>query len=110
MDTPERDEPCFYAAYAANEKLLEDGPLTLEFDVERRDRYGRLLAYVYAGKTFVNLALVRQGFAKELTIPPNDRHALRLKAADRLSRDAGRGDRRGSVGPGRAAGADGCRP
>ncbi len=89
IDTPERDERCFVAATRANEKLLEGGPLTLEFDREMRDRFGRLLAYVRAGKTFVNLELVKRGFAEPLTIQPNDRHALLLTAASTLSPPCG---------------------
>ena len=89
IDTPERDERCFVDATEANEALLGDGPLRLEFDRERRDRYGRLLAYVHAGETFVNLELVRRGFADPLTISPNDRHALLFTAASTLSRRCG---------------------
>ena len=89
IDTPERDERCFVAALEANQALLDDGSLRLEFDRERRDRYGRLLAYVYAGRTFVNLELVRRGFAEPLTIQPNDRHALLFTAASTLSQRCG---------------------
>src|SRR5687767_10119123 len=49
IDTPERDQRCFVEATRLNERLLRRGPLRLEFDRERRDRFGRLLAYVYAG-------------------------------------------------------------
>ena len=91
IDTPERDERCFVAALRANEKLLDDGALRLEFDRERRDPYGRLLAYVYAGKTFVNLELVRSGMAEPVVYPPNERYALVFEAAGRLSRRCGSG-------------------
>ena len=91
IDTPERDERCFVAALEANEALLEKGPLRLEFDRERRDRYGRLLAYVYAGGTFVNLELVREGMADPVVYEPNDRYALVFRAAGRLSRRCGSG-------------------
>jgi micrococcal nuclease len=61
------------------------------FDRERRDVYGRLLAYVYAGSRFVNAALVRDGYARTLTIPPNTAHAgLFGRLADKAGR-AGRG-------------------
>jgi micrococcal nuclease len=43
----------------------------LERDVEARDPYDRLLAYVYVGTDMVNLALAREGFARALSIPPN---------------------------------------
>ena len=49
--------------------------MRLDFDAERRDGYGRLLAYVYVGDLFVNAELVREGYATTLTIPPNDRFA-----------------------------------
>ena len=52
-------------------------PVRLERDVVGRDDYGRLLAYVYrAGDgIFVNYEIVRQGFARPLTIPPNVTYA-----------------------------------
>ena len=62
-------------------------------DVEARDRYDRLLAYVYraADDLFVNLAMAREGFATTLTYPPNVAHADELVAAVRAAREAGRG-------------------
>jgi len=65
----------------------------LVFDVERRDRFGRLLAYVYRARdgVFVNAALVRGGFARTLTIPPNVRFAGRFAALAAEARRAGRG-------------------
>ena len=56
-------------------RLLEGRTVRLVFGVERRDVYGRLLAYVYLGDRFVNAMLVRRGLARTLTIPPNDRFA-----------------------------------
>jgi micrococcal nuclease len=91
IDTPERDEHCFVEATRANERLLDDGPLELEYDAGRRDRFGRLLAYVYAGDTFVNLELVRRGLADPVVFEPNHRHALLFRAAGRLSRQCGSG-------------------
>jgi micrococcal nuclease len=55
--------------------------------VEERDRYGRALAYVYTGDgRFLNLMLVRRGYAEPLTIAPNDRFAARFVAAARRAR------------------------
>jgi micrococcal nuclease len=60
---------------------------------EARDRYGRLLAYVYRASdgAFVNAALVRDGYARTLTIAPNDRYAPRFAALQAGARRAGRG-------------------
>jgi len=52
--------------------LVEGKPVRLEFDVEKRDKYGRLLAYVYLEDgQFVNAEIVRQGYASLMTYPPN---------------------------------------
>jgi len=81
VDTPETVKPdtpvqCFGPrASAFNHRLVEGRRVRLVFGAERRDVYGRLLAYVYLGPRFVNAMLVRRGLARTLTIPPNDRFA-----------------------------------
>lgn len=58
-------------------KSLVDGKkVRLEFDVKRRDRYGRLLAYVYLEDgTFVNAKIVEEGYGKIMTIRPNVKYS-----------------------------------
>ena len=96
VDTPESVTPgepveCFgRRAGALNERLVAGRRVRLRFDREYRDRYGRLLAYVHARGRFVNAELVRRGFARTLTIPPNDAHA---ELFARLEREAGRAGR-----------------
>jgi len=64
----------------------------LEFDVERRDKYGRLLAYVcLEDGTFVNARLMEHGFAQVMTVPPNVQHQEVLLRLQREAREAGRG-------------------
>jgi micrococcal nuclease len=62
-------------------------------DAEARDRYGRLLAYVYRADDdlFVNLALARDGYADVLTYPPNVAHTDEFVAAVADARDHNRG-------------------
>lgn len=97
IDTPESVKPntpvqCFAkAASAANRRLVEGRRVRLVLDVEERDRYGRLLAYVSRGDESVNERLVRDGYATVLTIAPNVRHADRFRALAREARRAGRG-------------------
>ena len=97
IDTPESVAPdrpveCFgRAARAFNARLVERREVRLVFDVGRRDRFGRLLAYVYAGDTFVNAELVRGGYAEALVLAPNVRHAARLTALAAEARVRGRG-------------------
>lgn len=79
-------------AAAFNRKLVEGKEVHLEFDVQLRDRYGRLLAYVYLlDDTFVNLELVSQGYAQVATYPPNVKHQDLFLKAQREAREKGRG-------------------
>jgi micrococcal nuclease len=67
-------------------------PLTLVFDVGQRDRFGRLLAYVYrADGAFLNAGLVENGYARTMTIAPNVRHAKELQELQRRARSENRG-------------------
>jgi micrococcal nuclease len=99
IDTPESVKPgtpvqCFAeAAHALNARLVAGRRVRLVSDAEARDRYGRLLAYVYreGDGLFVNAELVRRGYAQTLTIPPNVRHAARLAALAQRARAAGAG-------------------
>ena len=91
IDTPERDQPYAAGATALNRSLVEGQDVWLETDAQATDQYGRLLAYVWAGDTFVNLELVRQGFATAYTVPPNVRHADAFVQAEREAREAGHG-------------------
>ena len=97
VDTPETVEPgepvqCFGPqASAYNRKLVEGREVLLRFDAERRDFYGRLLAYVYAGKRFVNAELVRGGYARTLEIEPNTARAGLLERLELAASRAGRG-------------------
>ena len=96
IDTPEVDPSigveCFGAqASARNKQLVEDETVRLVYDAERRDRYGRLLAYVYVGETFVNAELVRGGFATTLEIAPNVSKAGLFDRLQQEAANAGRG-------------------
>ena len=99
VDTPESVKPgtpvqCYAKrAAAANAALVAGQRVRLVGDVEHRDRYGRLLAYVYreGDGAFVNALLVRDGYARTLTIAPNVAHAAEFARLARTARAAGRG-------------------
>ncbi len=98
IDTPEsvaeeRPDQC-YGVEASDEvkRLLPEGTeLVLERDVEPRDQYDRLLAYVYRAEDelFVNEVLVRDGFAGILNYPPNDTYAERFRSLEAAARQQG---------------------
>jgi micrococcal nuclease len=99
VDTPESVKPgapveCFAKrASAFNHRFVDGEKVRLVRDAEARDRYGRLLAYVYRvrDKRFVNAALVRRGYAVPLTIPPNVAHAKQFRKLASAARRARRG-------------------
>jgi micrococcal nuclease len=100
IDTPEsvaeeRPDQC-YGVEASDEvkRLLPPGTeLILERDVEPRDQYERLLAYVYRveDQLFINETLVRDGFAGILSYPPNDTYAERFRSLETTARQEGTG-------------------
>ena len=97
VDTPETVKPdtpvqCFGPRASAFEHRTVEGRwVRLVPGAEQRDVYGRLLAYVYLGRRFVNATLARRGLARPLTIPPNDRFAPLFERLALGAARAGRG-------------------
>jgi micrococcal nuclease len=85
------EEPGGREAAEANRRLVAGRHVRLELDVRTRDRYGRLLAYVWAGDTMVNAELVRLGYAQVMTVPPNVKYQHLFVKLQREARDAHRG-------------------
>ncbi len=102
MNTPETVDPrkpvqCFgHEASERNRELVEGKFVRLAKDITERDKYGRLLRYVFlpTGATssiFINLALVEEGYAFSYTFPPDVKYQKEFVAAERAAREAGRG-------------------
>lgn len=78
-------------AHDVNRQLVTGKRVRLELDVQERDRYGRLLAYVWVGDVMVNAELVTRGYAQVMTVPPNVRYQSLFLARERDARESGRG-------------------
>jgi micrococcal nuclease len=97
VDTPETVKPgtpvqCFGPrASSFTHRRLEGRRVRVEFGVERRDVYGRLLGYLRLDRGMFNATLVRRGLARSLTIPPNDLHAALFRRLELAAARAGRG-------------------
>ena len=97
IDTPETVDPrkpvqCFgVEASKKNKELVEGRMVRLEKDITDRDKYSRLLRYVWVGDLFINLELVKQGFASSYTYPPDVKYQKEFLAAEREAREAERG-------------------
>lgn len=98
VDAPETVHPQKPVEYFGKEasdyakRMLEGKKVRLELDVQERDRYGRLLAYVYLEDgTFFNAELVRQGFAQVATYPPNVKYVELFIKMQKEARENKRG-------------------
>ena len=97
VDTPETKHPdkpvqCFGPeASAYTGRRLTGRAVRLELDVEKRDRYGRLLAYVLLDGERFDDELLRLGYGRLLVIPPNGSHARAELAAELDAKRHGRG-------------------
>lgn len=98
VDTPESVapdrpvEPLGPEASQFTKRLVEGRHVRLGFDKERKDRYGRTLAYVYVGDRLLNEELIRAGFSKvELRHPYSNAMKRRFRAAEDEAREANRG-------------------
>jgi micrococcal nuclease len=103
IDTPELREkepgggwaykPRPYAEEARefNRDLVEGKYIKLESDVQKRDKYNRLLAYVYNEDMMVNLEMVRQGYAVIYTYPPNVKYSENFLEAQKQARENKKG-------------------
>jgi len=102
VDTPEREEPFYQAAFDFNRDLVAGQTVTLVRDVSETDQYGRLLRYVYLDDgTFVNAAIIRAGMGRLVTFPPDvaqTDHFKQLQAEAREA-DAGMWSRPDLTGP-----------
>lgn len=91
IDTPETVDPkkpvmCYgKEATNKNKELVEGKIVELEKDISEKDRYGRLLRYIWIEDTLINELLVREGFAHSSSYPPDIKYQNQLVAAQQLA-------------------------
>jgi endonuclease YncB( thermonuclease family) len=95
IDTPEKGRQYADEARALAKKMLDGRKVFLEVATEPKDRYNRILAWMWIGegsrRKLVNEEIIRAGLAYVYKIKPNVRYIDRLIAAQREARAAGRG-------------------
>jgi micrococcal nuclease len=97
INTPETVDPrrsveCFgREASVKNKQLVEGKTVKLEKDISEKDTFSRFLRYVYVDDVFINDYLVRQGYARATTYPPDVKYADRFVASEREARLSARG-------------------
>ena len=91
VDSPETDEYYYSEAKQMNTELIAGKKVRLESDVTDKDKYGRLLRYVFVDDTFVNAEMVRQGCAWATSYPPDVKYQVYLKAMEKEAKQLKRG-------------------
>lgn len=95
IDAPEfgnQKTDCFgKEAQKIAKEILTNQNVELEKDTTDKDKYGRLLRYVYEDGIFINEFLVKEGYAKVMPIPPDLRYASQLQKAQKEAQTAKRG-------------------
>ncbi|MDD4202836.1 MAG: thermonuclease family protein, partial [Candidatus Omnitrophica bacterium] len=97
IDTPETEHSKkgaqFFSKEATtyNKNLVLNKKVRLEFDIEKRDKYGRLLAYVFVDDIFVNAKLVEDGFAKVFEFQPNIKYRDLFQRLQKTAQDQKKG-------------------
>lgn len=98
IDTPESVHPDISknlpegkTAYEFTKSKLEGKEVVLEFDVQERDKYGRLLAYVYIDGVMFNKTLLEEGYAKVATYPPNVKYVDEFTEIQKVARENNKG-------------------
>jgi len=74
IDTPERYEDYYEEAAQYLEKLISNETIYLEQDISERDKYGRLLYYIYTKDKFVNAEMVASGYARAYPYEPDTKY------------------------------------
>lgn len=83
--------PLAAEARAALLALSQGRQVRLDYTGQRHDRWGRLLAHIYVGNTWMQREMLLRGLARVYTFADNRTHAAALYAAERTARAAGRG-------------------
>src|SRR5574341_1718331 len=97
IDTPEMltedspGDPLAEKARDLNRRIVNGKKVRLEFDKQKYDDYGRLLANVFVDNTFVNEEIVRSGLARALIIKPNEKYASRILEAEKQAKKERKG-------------------
>jgi len=91
ISAPEEGEPYYHEATQANNLLVGNKEVDLEFGRNKADKHGRLLAYVYVGRTFAQGEIVKQGWALAMRAQPLPRYRALLLKNQEEAKDNGRG-------------------
>ena len=91
INTPEKGQYLFKESTNYLKSLVENKTVFLEADKVDKDKYNRSLRHIFVGNVFVNVELVRLGYAVAYIIPPNEKYSGQITAVEAWAREAGLG-------------------
>ncbi len=87
INTPEKNESYYQQSKDRLKELIEGKKVRLESGPEDKDRYDRLLRYIFVDSTFVNVQLVKEGYATVFIVDPDEKYYFELKKAEKEAKD-----------------------
>jgi len=90
IDTPEKNELFYEEAKNTLKQLVDGKRIVLVRDLENKDKYGRLLRYVFVGKIFVNVEIVKKGYSISKAVPTM-KYFSEFNKAEKKAREEGLG-------------------
>ena len=82
IDSPEKNETYYTEAIQVNKKMVEGKRVRLQKDISDKDKYGRMLRYVYIDDVLINAEMVRLGYARAEAYPPDTNYQVYLEAME----------------------------
>ncbi len=87
INTPEENERYYQEAKNMLKGLVEGKKVKLELGPDDKDKYDRLLRYIFVDSTFVNVQLVKEGYATVYIVNPDEKYYFELKKAEKEAKD-----------------------
>lgn len=87
IDAPEKGEKCYEESRKKLKELIDGKIVRVEKDKKDKDDYGRLLRYVFINETFVNLVLVKEGYAYVFMDGENIKYLKELIEAEKFAKE-----------------------
>ena len=91
IDTPERGEPYYNEATNHLAGLILNKNIEMKKDTSDRDRYDRLLRYIYLDDSFINMVMVQEGFAESYCYSPDTKYCSEFNEAEEKAREQKKG-------------------
>ncbi len=91
INAPEKNQACFEESFQMLKLLIEQKNISMLRDISEKDKYGRLLRYVFVENENINLIMVQKGFAFSFPFEPDVKFVEQFNNAELVSKKSGNG-------------------